>query len=120
MRCIALVCVLFRQREIVAKNGMRAQADIQPLFMAGCVCGNVRLECRRCPGAAFGCCKVVYGDLWVRVLLQVRLLRKDLFNHVAMHVGQAEIASGMVKCESLMVQAQAVQDGGLKIVDMNR
>jgi hypothetical protein len=35
------------------------------------------------------------------------------------HVGQAEVAAGVVVGQTLVVEAQAVQDRGLQVVDVN-
>ena len=37
-----------------------------------------------------------------------------------MHICQAEVATGVVECQSFVIQAKTVQDGGLKIVNVDR
>ena len=37
-----------------------------------------------------------------------------------MHIGQAKIATLVPECQSLVVDTQAVQNGGIEIVDMDR
>jgi hypothetical protein len=39
--------------------------------------------------------------------------RQDLTNHVAGNIRQAEVATQMAVCQSLVGQAQQVQDGGM-------
>ena len=36
------------------------------------------------------------------------------------HISQAEIAAGVVECQPFVIQAQAVQDGSLKVVNVDR
>ena len=39
---------------------------------------------------------------------------------LAMDIGQAEIAALMSECQPLVIDAQAMQDGSVKVVDVNR
>ena len=36
------------------------------------------------------------------------------------HVGKAEIAAGMAESQLLVVEAEAIENGGLHVMDMNR
>ena len=33
-------------------------------------------------------------------------LGQDFFYHIAMHIGQAEVAAGIIECQAFMVQAE--------------
>src|SRR5262245_9074101 len=47
-------------------------------------------------------------------------LRKNAFNHFAMDVGEAEVTALEAVRQLFMVDAQAVQDGRVLVVDVNR
>ncbi len=46
----------------------------------------------------------------------IRWLRQDFFDHVAMHIGQTEIAAGVAVGQPLVVESHLVQHRGVKIV----
>ena len=48
-----------------------------------------------------------------------RPLRDQLLHHLAVHVGQAEVAAGVAVGELLVVEAQQVQDRGVQVVDVD-
>ena len=52
-------------------------------------------------------------------MLRTRASRQYLANHLAMHVGQAEVAAGVAVGETLVVEAQQVQDRGVQVVDVD-
>ena len=56
------------------------------------------------------------------MLGRTRLVRlcQDILDDLAVHISQAEIASLMPECQLLVINAQAMQDRGIKIMDMNR
>ena len=43
-------------------------------------------------------------------------LRDDFLNHMAMHVGQPEIASRVTVGEFFVVEAHEVEDGGVEVI----
>ena len=43
----------------------------------------------------------------------------QFFDHVAVHVGQAEVAAGVAVGELLVVEAEQVQDRGVQVVDVD-
>ena len=45
---------------------------------------------------------------------------QDSLDHLPMHVGQAEVAAGVVEGELLVVEAEQVKDRGLEVVDVDR
>ena len=47
------------------------------------------------------------------------VLRKDRLHHFTMHVGEAELAALEAEGEPLVVDAEQVQDGGLKVMHMD-
>lgn len=40
-------------------------------------------------------------------------------NDMSVHIGEAEVASGVVVGEALVIEAQEMENGGLKVVDVN-
>ena len=46
-----------------------------------------------------------------------RILRQNLFHHVAMHISQAEVATGVAVGQPLVINSQEMKDSRLKIVD---
>src|SRR5437016_5673161 len=44
---------------------------------------------------------------------------EDLVDHVAVHIGQAVIATVMAVGQLLVIQTHEIQDGGMKVVDMD-
>lgn len=54
------------------------------------------------------------------LLAQVFGSSQDLMDNMAVHIGQAIVATGMVKCQAFVVEAQAVQPCGLQVVNVNR
>ena len=47
------------------------------------------------------------------------MLGQDIPHHLPVDIGEAEIATGIVEGQLLMVEAEAVQDGGLKVMHMD-
>ncbi len=50
----------------------------------------------------------------------LRALGQYFVDDLAMDIGQAEIAALMSECQPLVIDAQAVQNRGVKVVDVNR
>ena len=46
--------------------------------------------------------------------------RQNLVDHSTMHVGQSEVAAGLMKGEPFVIQAEQVQDRGLQVMDVDR
>ena len=46
-------------------------------------------------------------------------LREDLLHHLAMHVGQAEVAALVAIGQPRVVDAQQVQDRGVQVMDVD-
>ena len=44
---------------------------------------------------------------------------EEVFDNVAVHVGEAEVAAGVVVGEAFVVEAEEVEDGGLEVVDVD-
>ena len=44
---------------------------------------------------------------------------QDPLDHFAVHVGEPEVAAGVVEGELLVVEAEELEDGGLKVVDVH-
>src|ERR1700722_19477851 len=53
-------------------------------------------------------------------LVQTPKLREHLPNHLALHIGQSEIAALEAVGETLVVDPQTVEDGRLQIVNVHR
>jgi hypothetical protein len=47
------------------------------------------------------------------------LLRYDLFHDIPVHISEPEVAAGVAIREALMVEAQQMQDRGVKVVNVN-
>ena len=47
-------------------------------------------------------------------------LRNQLLHHLAMHIGQPEVAAGVAIGELLVIEAEQLQDRGVQIVDVHR
>ena len=52
-------------------------------------------------------------------LTRSTLLRKDVFDDLSVDVGEAKVAALVTIDESLMIESQQVQNGGLEIVNMH-
>lgn len=48
-----------------------------------------------------------------------RSLRKNTFDHFTRNIGQPEIAALESICEPLVIDTQKVEDGGMKVVDVD-
>jgi hypothetical protein len=47
------------------------------------------------------------------------MLGQDIPHHLPVDIGEAEIAAGVVEGQLLVVEAEAVQDGGLEVMHMD-
>src|SRR5207237_269724 len=47
-------------------------------------------------------------------------LRKNVLDHLAVDVGQPEVAAGMAIRQLLVIEPEQMQDGGLHVVDVDR
>ena len=51
--------------------------------------------------------------------LLVERLGQDWFDHMAMHIGESEMASLIVVGQAFVIDPQKVEDGRVKIMNMN-
>jgi hypothetical protein len=56
---------------------------------------------------------------YILVTAEHSYLSQNLFHHVAVDVGEAEVAALVAVGEPFVVDAELVQDGGLQVVDMH-
>ena len=47
------------------------------------------------------------------------MLGQDIPHHLPVDIGETEIAAGVVEGQLLVVEAEAVQDGGLEVMHMD-
>ncbi|KAJ3049450.1 hypothetical protein HK102_012501, partial [Quaeritorhiza haematococci] len=64
-------------------------------------------------------CSATDGLMLTAILLDRGSLRHDRADHVAVHVGQAEVAAGVAVGEPGVVEAEEVEDRGVEVVDVD-
>src|SRR2546423_11762136 len=63
--------------------------------------------------------KPTLGDLWCLVRQVCCYLDQDFLNHLAVHVGEPEVAALVLERQLRVIDSEALEDGGLQVVDVN-